>query len=316
MSGNRGFWHTFGLYLLPFAAVWLGGGWLVAAGLVIVALVARWAIAQSQWIAPEPLPELQLDSIAASHFVEKVRWSLDRLGVDYVEKPAAGALGAFLSARTVPVLRFRTGMVRSSIGNSAEILRYLYARYLPGSGSAAEFLRPTPERVALEADIDAIGVLLQRWVYFHIGGDRDLVLQAWGLRDPQTPAWQRIAIQLTFPLLHGMIARTFRLSAANHSRVVARLHDALRPFETRLKATGRYLLGAEQPDYCDFAFAAINGLWRSPAGYGGGRADHVMLEGQQLPPAMSGEIEALADEFPAVAAFIDRLYQEERNTHA
>jgi hypothetical protein len=38
---------------------------------------------------------------------EKVRWCMDRLGVEYVEKPAGGTLGAFLLGRSVPVLKFR-----------------------------------------------------------------------------------------------------------------------------------------------------------------------------------------------------------------
>ncbi|MEM1261079.1 MAG: glutathione S-transferase N-terminal domain-containing protein [Pseudomonadota bacterium] len=316
MSTNRAIWHTTGLYLLPFAVVLIGGGWFAATALVLLALVTRWLVAQSQWFAPEPLPDVQLDSIAASHFVEKVRWSLDRLGIDYVEKPAAGALGAFLLARTVPVLRFRTGSVRSSIGNSAEILRYLYGRYSAQFGEAAAFLEPTPERVAMEADIDAIGVLLQRWIYFHIGHHRELVLRAWGLHDPSTPAWQRQLIQLMYPLLEGMIARAFRLSPTNHDKVVTRLHEALQPFEERLRRNNPYLLGTNTADYCDIAFAAINALWRMPDGYGGGRADHVIIALEQLPPAMREETETLAAGFPAVSEFIDRLYLKERRTDA
>ena len=78
------------------------------------------------FVAPEKVPALVLDSISVSHFVEKVRWNLDRAGIDYVENASGGTLGAFFAGRTVPRLRIRTGAVRSQIGNSPEILRYLW----------------------------------------------------------------------------------------------------------------------------------------------------------------------------------------------
>ncbi|MEL7538597.1 MAG: glutathione S-transferase N-terminal domain-containing protein [Pseudomonadota bacterium] len=316
MTGNRLIWHTFFLYSLPFLLLWLDGGLGLALVLVLVALLARWAIGLSVWVAPAKVPAVQLDSIAVSHFVEKVRWCLDRLGIDYVEKRAAGTLGAFTVGRTVPRLKFSTGAVRSEIGNSAEILRYLYGRYAAELGADAEFLAPTKERVALEQDIDAIGVLLQQWVYYHVAGDREAALAAWGARDPRTPAWQRLVIRVGYPLLSTMIKRAFRVSAARHEKVLARLTDTLGDFEDRLRDGRNTLLAGPAPDYCDFAFAAINSVWLRHDQFARGTSAPVRLAPEKLPEAMRNEIKQWSQRFPKVVAHFERLYREERLAHA
>ncbi|MCW8872491.1 MAG: hypothetical protein OQK01_07745, partial [Xanthomonadales bacterium] len=195
MTGRRLLLHSLFLFLLPVIVAWWGLSVAGAIALVLLALLWRWAISLSAIAAPARVPDLALETISASHFVEKVRWCMDRLGVDYVEQPTGGALGAFFLGRTVPVLKFCSGAVRSSIGNSPEILRYLWGRYAAERGEQAEFLRPTPDRLEFEARVDRCGVDLQVWVYHHILDDRELTLQAWGANSPRIPAWQRLVLQ-------------------------------------------------------------------------------------------------------------------------
>lgn len=312
MTGNRLLWHTIFVYSLPVLAWWLGGGWWLAISLVLLALVSRWLIVMTAVGAPANVPPVQLDSIAASHFVEKVRWCLDRLGVAYVERPAAATLGAFTLGRSVPRLRVATGRVVSSIGNSPEILRYLYGQYLGTSPAAARFLEPTPSRLALEREIDAIGVLQQRWVYFHILDHRDLALKAWGHSDPRTPAWQQPLLPVLYPVLRALVRRAFRISPASHVQTVERMERALDAFEQRLGERAGYLDGGSEPDFTDIAFAAINSLWLQPAGFGGGAADGVRLATENLPQGMLEEITRWRQQYPAVVAHVERLYREER----
>ncbi len=312
MVGNRLIWHTIFLYSLPFISLWLGASWGLASVLVLVALLARWGIGLSAIVAPAKVPDLTLDSIAASHFVEKVRWSLDRLGVAYVERPAAGTLGAFTLGRTVPRLRFRAGASYASIGNSAEILRYLYGRYVAEPGVDADFLAPTAARLARESELDAIGVLLQRWVYFHILDDRELSLTVWGARDARTPAWQRPIIVIAFPLLRALIRRSFRISTARHSGTLTRLDAALSSLEHDLADGRAWLNAGPMPDFTDFALAAMSGLWLQPPGYGGGAATGVRMSAERLPEAMVREINAWREAYPTLCAHVDKLYREER----
>ena len=201
MTTKRLFIHTVFLLLLPVIVAWFGFSVPVAIALVIFALAWRWLITLSGILAPEKTPEIELETIAASHFVEKVRWCMDRLGVEYTERQWVGVLGVFTMGRSVPQLKVRTGLVRSSIGNSPEILRYLWGAYASGSGDRARFLEPTPERLALEQKLDRYGVDLQVWVYYHILDKRELTLHAWGCDSPVIPAWQRNLVIVLYPVL-------------------------------------------------------------------------------------------------------------------
>ena len=312
MTGRRLLIHSLFLLLLPIAVAWLGIGVAGAVGLVALALLWRWAIALSNLVAPPRLPDLELETISASHFVEKVRWSLDRLGVDYREKPVGGALGAFFLGRTVPVLKFRTGAVRSSIGNSPEILRYLWGRYAVERGEQAEFLRPTRERLELEAQVDRCGVDLQVWVYSHILNDRELTLRAWGADSPAIPAWQRALLRLLFPLLRFMIRKSFRITPKRHAKAIEHVNDLLGGVEERLADGRRSILGGDEINFSDIAFAAIMGLWAMPPQFGGGKADAVRVDIGECSEAMQEEVAAWKSGYPRSAGFIERLYEERR----
>jgi len=304
--------HAVCLMLAPIVVAWFGLSVPAAVLLVLLLLFWRWMVALSVFALPNKMPELVLATISASHFVEKVRWSMDRLGVDYVEQTSAGALGAFFRGRTVPQLKLRTGSVQSSIGNSAEILRYLWGRYAVEDPEAAAFLEPTKERVELEARLDRYGVNLQVWVYYHLLTDRDLTLHAWGVNNPATPSWQRVLLRLLFPVLRFLIRKSFRITDANYARAVSRIEELLSDVNDWLADGRMSLLGGEQPNYTDFAFAAMTGLWMMPPEYGGGKADTVRIEPERAPVGMQKDIDVWASGYARVAAFVRRLYAEER----
>ena len=312
MTGSRGLVHAFFLVLLPLVVAWFGLSVATTTALVILGLLWRWIISLSGIMAPAKTPELELETISASHFVEKVRWCMDRLGVDYVEQPTGGALGAFFLGRTVPVLKFCSGAVRSSIGNSPEILRYLWGRYAAERGEQAEFLRPTPDRLEFEARVDRCGVDLQVWVYHHILDDRELTLQAWGANSPRIPAWQRLVLKLLYPLLRLLIRQAFRITPARHAKAVQHLDALLAEVEGQLGDGRQSLLGGDTLNYTDFAFAAIMGLWAMPPKFGGGKADGVRVDIDRCPEAMQNEVAGWKNTYPQTTAFIERLYEEQR----
>ena len=311
--GRRTLLHGLFLFLLPVIVAWWGVSVPGAIALVLLALLWRWGISLSALAAAPRGPELELETISASHFVEKVRWCMDRLGVDYDEKPVGGALGAFFLGRTVPLLRFRSGAVRSSIGNSPEILRYLWGRYAAERGPQAEFLRPTAERLDLEARVDRCGANLQVWVYFHILDDRDLTLHAWGADSPAIPAWQRFVLKLLYPLLRALMRKAFRISPRHHARAIEHLARTLAEVEEQLADGRQSILGGSEINFSDMAFAAIMGLWVMPPAFGGGRADAVRIAIERCPPAMQEEIAAWKQSYPLVTAFVERLYAEQRS---
>lgn len=304
--------HALLLTLAPIVVAVFGLSVPAAILLVLLLLLWRWLLVLVSVAMPSKTPPLVLATISASHFVEKVRWCMDRLGVDYVEQPSGGTLGVFFRGRTVPQLKMRTGRVQSSIGNSTEILRYLWGRYAVEDAAAAAFLEPTKERVELEARLDRHGVDLQVWAYYHLLKNRQVTLQAWGANSAATPFWQRPLLGLLFPLLRFLIRRSFRINDANYARAVQRIEALLSEVDGWLADNRRSLLGDAACNYTDFAFAAMTGLWLMPQQYAAGKAEGVRLDPQKVPAGMQKDIEVWAAGYARVKAFVERLYAEER----
>lgn len=310
MTDKRNFAFAVLLFLAPVIVAWYGLSVAAAVGIVILLLLCRWLITLSGILTPERTPDLVLATISASHFVEKVRWSLDRLGVEYEERSSGGTLGAYFRGRTVPQLKVRTGIVRSVIGNSPDILRYIYGRYLPERPERAAFLEPTAERIELEQRLDSYGVSLQIWVYYYILHDRDITLHAWGANSPTTPAWQRVALRVLYPFLAAMLRFSFKINDTSFATSVTRIESLLAKLNTDLDDGRRSLLGGEETNYTDLAFAAFTGVWLMPEGYGGGKADNNRIERDQVPEAMRADIERWIDAFPNAVSWVETMYQD------
>jgi glutathione S-transferase len=315
MTRRRRLIHAVFLLLLPVVVAVFQLGVLTAVLLVLAALLWRWLIVLSGMVSPEPTPHMVLDSIGVSHFVEKVRWCMDRLGVDYVEQQSGGTLGAYFTGRTVPQLRVRTGIVQSVISNSAEILRYLWGSCSAPLGEGADFLRPTPERLALEQQFDRYGVNLQVWVYYHLLPHRELTLHAWGVDSSFVPGWQRRALRVLQPLLAILIRRSFAITDERFARAVLKIEELLSDIDTRLADGRRSILGGDEVNYTDIAFAAMCGVWLQPELYSGGKGAECRLERASAPALMRADIERWLEDYPKAAAFTERLYAEQRMAH-
>ena len=316
MIGKRLLVHGVFMALAPVIVAWFDFSVPAAVLLVVLLLLWRWAVVLSGFAMPAKTPELVLSVISISHFVEKVRWCMDRLGLDYVEQTAGGTLGAFFLGRTVPQLKIRTGAVQSSLGNSAEILRYLWGRYEADNPDAAAFLRPTRERLDLEDRLDRYGANLQVWVYYHLLDDRELTLHAWGARTTATPYWQRLALKVLFPVQRWLIRRSFRINDTHYQQSVERIEDLLGEINGWLEDERDSLLGNGEFNYTDIAFAALSSVWLMPSGFGGGKADAVRIERDAASDNMRRDIEAWCADFPRVVRFVERAYAEQRTSGA
>lgn len=309
MTEKRNLVFAIALFLAPVVVAWYGLSVAAAVGIVLLLLLCRWLITLSGWITPEKTPELVLATISASHFVEKVRWCLDRLGIEYAEQTSGGTLGAYFRGRTVPQLKVRTGHVRSVIGNSPDILRYIYGRCLAKDPEGAAFLEPTNERIEFEQQLDHYGASLQVWVYYHLLQDRDLTLHAWGANNPATPAWQRVALRILFPLQARMIRFSFKINDTNYARAVARIEQLVGDVDTRLADGRDSILGGADLNYTDLAFGAFTGLWLMPEAYGGGKADAVRVDRDKAPLAMREDIERWVKAYPRAVSYVTTLYE-------
>lgn len=312
MARTRLLIHTVFLFLLPLLVAWFGLGLFSAALLVLLMLLWRWLVVMSGIVMPARTPELVLESIAVSHYVEKVRWCMDRLGLEYTERPSGATLGAYFTGRSVPQLRVRTGIVQSVIGNSPEILRFLWGNYSARLGERARFLEPTPERIEFEQRLDRYARYQQVWVYYHIRDERDLTLHLWGADDPRTPAWHRLALKLLYPLLRGLIQRTFRVTNEHYQKAVQAIEELLADVDTRLADGRRSILGGDVINYTDLAFAALSGPWLRPPGFAAGAADACLIGRDQAPQSMQTDSNRWVEDFPIATRYIQKLYAEER----
>ena len=290
----------------------MGVGVPTALLLVAVALLWRWLIVLSGITAPEEAPDLVLETISASHYVEKVRWCMDRMQLEYTERQSGGTLGVFFTGRTVPQLRVRTGLVESVIGNSPEILRFLWGAHAARSPEKLSFLEPTMERLELEERLDRYGRNLQVWVYYHLLHDRDLTLQAWGANNPAVPAWQRRVLRVIFPVLARLIRKAFAISDEHYTKSVLYIEELLSEVDTALADGRGSILGGGAINYTDLTFAAFSGLWLQPKKYGGGKADASRIEPEDSPAMMRADTRRWREDFPVAIRFIERLYEEER----
>jgi glutathione S-transferase len=312
VTGKRLIIHSLFVILLPVIVAWFGISVAGAIALVLLGLMWRWMITLSGILAPASVPELELETIAASHFVEKVRWCMDRLGLEYKERQVVGVLGVVFTGRTVPKLKIRTGIVRSTIGNSPEILRYLWAASVVEHGDKADFLRPTADRLALEERLDRYGVDLQVWVYYHILDDRKLTQHAWGCYSPSIPLWQRYVVIAIYPLLKMFMIRAFRISDRHYAKAVEKIESLLADIDEDLADERESILADETLNFTDITFASLSALWAQPERFANGVSDAVKIELERVSPAMRADIERWVDRFPNATAHIHRLYETER----
>jgi glutathione S-transferase len=312
MTTKRLLIHSVFLFLLPLIVAWFGVSIPGAFLLIVVALVWRWMITLSGFAAPEKVPDLELETISASHFVEKVRWCMDRLGLDYRERQVVGVMGAFFTGRSVPLLRIRTGLVRSTIGNSPEILRYLWGQYSALLGEKADFLTPTQERLALEKRLDRYGKDMQVWVYYHILDDRKLTQHAWGCNSPAIPAWQRYLVIAIFPVLRFFIRTAFRITDTHYHKSVEHIEQILAEMDTLLADGRKSILGDGSVNYVDITFASLSALWVQPTQFGKGKADDVRVDLEDAPAGMRADMDRWTKNYPNASEFINRLYESER----
>jgi glutathione S-transferase len=252
---------------------------------------------------------LRLHTISFSHYVEKVRWCLDRLGLDYEEVPNAGILGVLLTGRTVPALEVPPGLTR--IGDSPRILRYLWGEYcgrLPGERT--RFLEPTSAALELERKFDRrLGNDVRVWAYSRIFRRRDLTLRSWGIEEPRIPAWQRTLLRAFTPVLRLAVTNMLGVTPSRAERALERTRQAFDEVDALLADGRRYLLG-DSLSFADITFASLAALAVLPPEYAGRGLAGRRLALEDLDPDWRKDVEAFRRR-PA-GQFVLRLYREER----
>jgi len=303
--------HTLGLCLLPVLVAWLKWGAGVAAlaalALALLGIVIRLRatlVAARRADAP-----LRLHSISFSHYTEKVRWCLDRLGVEYEEVPNVGILGVLVTGRTVPSLEVPPGLTR--IGDSPRILRYLWGEYAGRlSFERTGFLEPTQATLDLEQRFDRrLGNDVRLWVYARVLKRRDLTLRTWGAEETGIPGWQRGLLQAVIPVLRFAVKQMLGVTPKRAVTALQRTREAFDEVDRMLSDGRRYLLG-DTLTFADITFASLAAIAVLPPEYAGRSLRGRRITIDELDADWRAEVERLRQR-PA-GQFVLRLYREER----
>eukprot|EP01007_Sphenomonas_quadrangularis_P003196 NODE_590_length_1328_cov_162.551994_g463_i0.p1 GENE.NODE_590_length_1328_cov_162.551994_g463_i0~~NODE_590_length_1328_cov_162.551994_g463_i0.p1 ORF type:complete len:329 (-),score=22.07 NODE_590_length_1328_cov_162.551994_g463_i0:280-1266(-) len=270
---------------------------------VFLIVIFQWlANVGSQLKPPPPI----LETITVSHFSEKVRWCLDWLDYAYTERQDVGILGIMLFGRSVP--RFLVPRQKIIIGNSSEILRYLYGSL--ADDPKAKFLQPTTESLLLEKELDQYGASIQRFLYFYLLPYRSIMIRLWGAGQPQIPAFQRLLLHVLFPVLRGFLYKGLNITGKTASQAHDHIIDLLSRIEARLATSpSRFLLGASLT-YVDIAFAALTAAI-SPTkleAYGGRAILNQCFDQQEFPKALMDLLTELPLRFPKCFEHLQNMY--------
>lgn len=186
--------------------------------------------------------KVRLISIPMSHYCEKVRWGLERLGIDYFEERH---LQVFHYPRTywfsggpnVPVL-IDKGRV---LHDSTTILQYL-------DGYADDSQRLYPQHGELRKRVDeledlfdeVLGVESRRWVYFHF---KNRPIKALRTAGQGTPLSERLLAPVIYPVLKLLIDKLVNPSERAVEEGLNKVRDIVKATDSLLAAGHTYLLG-------------------------------------------------------------------------
>lgn len=195
---------------------------------------------------------LTLYSFSVSHFSEKIRWTLDRLRLNYTEVRwvpffhAPLVLMKGLRATSVPIIEGEGECIQ----DSTRILHWLEAK-----GWLAPLLPAAlrEEIYAVEDRFDRVGFHVIRHAYQRAFDSPQDVIEMWTL---DANAIQRRAVKLGYPLMQRGFKRLLRMSPQSVARSRAVIDEALSWIESRL-AEGKRFLAGDQFTVADITAAAL-----------------------------------------------------------
>ena len=242
-----------------------------------------------------------LITIPLSHYCEKARWALDRVGFPYQEEPHAPLFHRLATrrngGRTVPIL-VHGGR---QFADSTDILVHADATVggnLLYPGDAA--LRGEVSALVARFDTE-LGPHVRRWAYAQLMSRTKILRAVWS---HQAPRIEASLLPLITPLLCRLISNLYRITPEKSQQSLERVRTVFGEVGGRLQEGRKFLVG-DRFTAADLTFAALAGPMVLPAE---SRAAHPALE--SLPLAMRAEVVRLRDS--EAGRFVLRMYSQER----
>jgi glutathione S-transferase len=234
---------------------------------------------------------LRLITIPISHYCEKARWALERVGIPYREERHVQGIHQVIARRagggiTLPVLVTPEG----AIGESAEILAWADRltppehRLFPSEPGA----RDRVERLSLRLD-EGLGPSGRRLLYIHMFAVPKLALR---FNNEGVPRWEDRAVRYGWPLAKGRIKHELGIHAGSEAEDDAAVWCEF-DFVAELLSDGRPYLCGERFSAADLTFAALSAPLVVPLQYG------VPLPQPDVLPARMAALVERAREHPA-----------------
>ena len=210
------------------------------------------------------MTDLRLLTIPISHYCEKARWALDRLGLAYIEERHLQVfhyLRSFQLGRgpNVPILID----CNQVITDSTRILQHLDRYAAPESRLYPDGDRKRVEELEELFD-ETLGIESRRWVYFHALQTPRMALRVSG---QGVPGWQAAAAPLCYPLLKAFIGYKLQPTAAKVAAGLARARTVIDQVDSLL-SDGRPFLVGERFTAADLTLASLLAPFLLPPEYG------------------------------------------------
>jgi glutathione S-transferase len=245
--------------------------------------------------------EVTLVSIGVSHYVEKVRWALDRARIPFREDAHVPLAHRRATRRagggdTAPVLVTPDGV----FADSTDAVVWIDGRMPP------ERRLIPPERADEVLDLEALcddelGPATRLWSYGHLLG-RPLLGLRYGA--PMAPVAERVGIALFYPAVVHLSRRHYRITRASRRDAEGRIDRLLGQIGLLLTDGRRYLAG-DRFTLADLTFSALAAPALLPGEYG-----VPLPRVEEVPAAMARRVRAWR-ETPA-GRHVLRMYREER----
>ena len=242
-----------------------------------------------------------LITIPLSHYCEKARWALDRVGLPYREAPHAPLLNRLATTRrdggTVPILVHRG----SRFIDSTAILGHADAV----RGGDLLYPRDT----ALRREVDALeerfdtelGPHTRRWAYAQLLPQAKLLRSLWSRG---VPRFEASLLPLITPLARRLVVTAYRITPESSQRSLERARSVFLQVDELLK-DGRRFLAGERFSAADLSFATLAAPMLLPA------------ECRAVQPALDAVSVAMREEIlrlraTAAGQFALRMFAQER----
>jgi glutathione S-transferase len=245
----------------------------------------------------------RLITFRISHYCEKVRWALDRLGIPYIEECHLPLLHWLktrsLGGSSVPILVADAVVLK----DSADILNYLDEIAPPDLKLYPNSPELQHEIEELEAQFNCLlGVAIRQFGYFHVLPNQNLMQQVWC---EGVPAWEKFLFPIVFPITRRKVYRGYHVNRESSLLANHQIQNIFEEIGDRLADGRKYLVG-DRFSAADLTFACLSAPAILPPEYGG-----LLPEITQLPDEMAKVVRDLRE--TVAGKYVLRLYREERH---